>query len=360
MVNNKYIHPNMQNTPVLGTMNINYLYSSANTNNINVNNSNTKNSTKNRELYQSIIETYLQRTGKHAILDSAYYYGNTTTEKILGEILPSLSFIPKITTKVNPWYNNDFTNGKLGQLSKEGIQKQLTTSLNNLKVEQVEFLYLHCPDYETPIKTTLETCDMLWRREKYNHFGVSNFSLDQLKEILETSEQYGYNPPQYYQGMYNLISRKVEEIFPLLRENNIEFWAYNPLAGGLLTGKYRDFKNSDEINENADNSRFKNNAIYQSIFWKPEIINNSKIQEFFQLGNKKCIEYSYKWLQNYSKMDHTTDKIVIGCSTTEQLTNSLDIFQNERKKTIDTEIVMKYFNNFLYQDISQFSPNYYY
>ena len=354
----------MQNTPVLGTMNINYLYSSANTNNTNVINSNIKNSTKNKELYKSIIETYLQRTGKHAILDSAYYYGNTKTEEILGEILPTLSFIPKITTKVNPWYENDFTNGKLGQLSKEGIQKQLTTSLNNLKVEQVEILYLHCPDYETPIETTLETCDMLWRREKYNHFGVSNFSLDQLKEILETSEHYGYNPPQYYQGMYNLISRKVEDIFPLLRENNIEFWAYNPLAGGLLTGKYKDFKNSNEINENADNSRFKNNQIYQSIFWKPEIINNSKIQDFFQLRNKKCIECSYKWLQKYSKMNHTTDRIVIGCSTVEQLTNALDITQNERKKTVDTEIENerneKNYLNKLYQDISQFSPNYYY
>jgi len=343
----------MQNTPILGTMNINYLYSSANTNNTNKNNNA-------KELYKSIIETYLQRTGKHAILDSAYYYGNTTTEQTLGEILPTLSFIPKITTKVNPWYENDFTNGKLGQLSKEGIQKQLTTSLNNLKVEQVEILYLHCPDYETPIEKTLETCDMLWRREKFNHFGVSNFSLDQLKEIVEITERQGYTPLQYYQGMYNLISRKVEEIFPLLEENKIEFWAYNPLAGGLLTGKYRDLKNSDEINKNTDNSRFKNNQIYQSIFWKPEIIENEKIQEFFQLGNEKCIEYSYKWLQKYSKMNHSTDRIVLGCSTVEQLTNSLDTIQNERKKTVETEIVMKYFNKFLYRNIADFSPNYYY
>ena len=353
----------MHNTPVLGTMNINYLYSSANTNNTNLNNTNTDNSTKNKELYQSIIETYLQHTGKHAILDSAYYYGNSTTEQILGDILPTLSFIPKITTKVNPWYENDFTNGKLGQLSKECIQKQLTTSLNNLKVEQVEILYLHCPDYETPIETTLETCDMLWRREKYNHFGVSNFSLDQLKEIVEITEKQGYTPLKYYQGMYNLISRKVEEIFPLLRENNIEFWAYNPLAGGLLTGKYRYFKNSDEINKNTDNSRFKNNQIYQSIFWKPEIIENNKIQDFFQLGNKKCIEYSYKWLQKYSKMNQTTDRIVIGCSTVEQLINSLDTIQNEIiTNTIETENEINEKNclNKLYQDIEKFSPNYWY
>jgi aflatoxin B1 aldehyde reductase len=190
--------------------------------------------------------------------------------------------------------------------------------------------------------------------------GVSNFSLNQLKEILETSEKHGYTPLRYYQGMYNLISRKVEEIFPLLREHNIEFWAYNPLAGGLLTGKYRDFKNSSEINDNADNSRFKNNSIYQSIFWKHEIIENNKIQDFFQLGNKKCIEYSYKWLKKYSKMNHATDKIVIGCSSVEQLTNTLDIIQNERTNTIETEIEIKFLNNYLYHDISQFSPNYWY
>jgi aryl-alcohol dehydrogenase-like predicted oxidoreductase len=167
---------------------------------------------------------------------------------------------------------------------------------------------------------------MLWRREKFNYLGLSNFSLDQTKEIINLIETNCFDVPfSYYQGMYNLISRKVEEIFPLLRENNIEFWAYNPLAGGLLTGKYRDFKNSSEI---IDDSRFKNNSIYQSIFWKSEIIENKKIQDFFQLGNQKCIEYSFKWLQKYSKMSEG-DKIVIGCSNAEQLTTSIDILQNK-------------------------------
>ena len=75
--------------------------------------------------------------------------------------------------------------------------------------------------------------------------------------------------PQYYQGMYNLLCRKVEEVFPILNKKDINFWGYNPLAGGLLTGKY--------INQNLDNSessRFKNNKIYQNIFYKPEIIDS--------------------------------------------------------------------------------------
>jgi aflatoxin B1 aldehyde reductase len=327
-------------------MNINYKYSSNENNSI--------------EEYAKMIQTYITyiNVNKTAILDTAYYYGNTTTEQIIGKILSNLSVMPKIATKVNPWLNNDFTNGKLGQLSSKPLENQLKTSLYNLNLDSIEYMFLHCPDYETPIEETLETCEKLWRKEKFNKLGISNFSYDQMYAILHICEKNGYNAPDVYQGMYNLISRKVEEIIPLLHDNHIEFWAYNPLAGGLLTGKYRDYKNSSEI---TDNSRFKNNTIYQSIFWKPEIIENNKIQEFFQLGNEKCIEYSYKWLQKYSKMDHTTDRIVIGCSNVEQLSNTLDITQNERKHTsVEKEIVMKYFNKFLYQDIAQFSPNYWY
>jgi aflatoxin B1 aldehyde reductase len=346
---------NDMDKPVLGTMNINYQYSSIETNNIYNQNQNTI------DKYKTIIETYLQSVGKeYAILDSAYYYGNTTTEQILGEILPTLSFLPKITTKVNPWFQNDFTNGKLGQLSADGVERQLTESLTNLKLEQVDVLYLHCPDYETPIEITLETCDKLWRNERFNHFGISNFSLDQTKEIIDIIEKEGFQHIDYYEGMYNMISRKVEEIFPLLRENNIAFWAYNPLAGGLLTGKYKKYKNCNDITEK---SRFKDNTIYQSIYWKSEIIENNIIQDFFQLNNNKCIEYSYLWLQQYSKMNQTTDKIILGCSNAEQLSSSLDIIiQNNNNIFLDNKTInqMNYLNTFLYNSIAEYTPNYWY
>ena len=162
------------NIPVLGTMNINYLYSSLNSNN---KGENDENDEKNKNIiYTSIIDTYLKNARNKGILDTAYYYGNTSTEKKLGQILETLGVLPKIATKVNPWYENDFTNGKLGQLSKQGIWHQLNSSLTNLKVDNVEILYLHCPDNETPIDETLKTCDMLWRREKFNYLGLSNFS----------------------------------------------------------------------------------------------------------------------------------------------------------------------------------------
>jgi aflatoxin B1 aldehyde reductase len=311
------------NNIVLGTMNIGYEYSS------NQNNTN--------DYYKSIINEYIKLTDKSRILDTAYYYANTKTEKILGEILLDLEPI-KLATKVNPWYNNDFTNGKLGQLSKSNIERQFNISLKNLNKDSVEVLFLHCPDYETPIIDTLEACNDIYRQEKINYFGISNYSLNQMKDILEICDNNKLIIPKYYQGMYNLISRKVEEIFPLLYDNNIEFWSYNPLAGGLLTGKY--------INNIINNSRFKNNSIYQNLFWKEPIINTFDC--FFKSNN--CCKYSLQWLNH--KM-HKIGKIILGVSTIEQLQENISYLSNNNFIN-DNNIDNKY------NEIANITTNYYY
>ena len=132
---------------ILGTMNMNYPYSSIQE----------YSPEKQMEEYTKMVETYLYFIGDKAIIDTAYYYGDTKTEYTLGKIFQELSQIPKISTKVNPWFSNDFTNGRLGQLSKESFEKQFSTSLTNLQQNTVEYLFLHCPDYETPFVETLET-----------------------------------------------------------------------------------------------------------------------------------------------------------------------------------------------------------
>ena len=311
---------------VLGTMNIGYKYSS-----------NANNTT---EYYENIINEYFYNVSE-PILDTAYYYNNTETEKVLGNIILNKKI--KIATKANPWFNNDFTNGKLGQLSSDNLEKQLNISLNNLKLDNVDIFFLHCPDHETSINETIDKCEELWRKEKFNLLGLSNYSKNQIEEILIYCENINIKP-KIYQGMYNLISRKIEEIFPLLDNYNIDFWAYNPLAGGLLTGKY----SNDDINI-YENCRFKNNEIYQNIFWKKEILESLK--EFNKLENK--IEYSYLWLKNYSKL-RENDKIILGVSTIDQLKYNLNVI-NENK--IINENTLSILNKIYNINIS---PNYYY
>jgi aflatoxin B1 aldehyde reductase len=322
---------------VLGTMNIQYPF--------------TSNPTYREEYYKNMIEEYINYVGNNAVLDTAYYYGNTTCEQVLGSILPTLSTPCKIATKVNPWFNNDFTLNKYGQLNKDNLERQFETSLKNLKLSSVDILFLHCPDPETEIEETLEICYTLFRKDRYNHFGISNYSLDQLTNILKICEDKDYIMPKYYQGMYNLIARKVEEIFPVLNKKGMEFWAYNPLAGGLLTGKYKDY-----TKDTLPLSRFKNNEIYQKIYWESNILKHLN-SHFFHLKKEKCLKYSYKWLQSYSQM-RQEDKIILGASSAKQLIENMEIIKQE-KDTIHHLTTINYLNN-LYTLIKDYSPNYYY
>jgi len=318
---------------VLGTMNICYPYSS----------------NKSTEEYGKIISEYINIFGQNSYLDTAYYYGNKKTEAVLGEILENSNILqPKIATKVNPWFNNDFSSGKLGQLSKEGIMHQFNTSLKNLRKKKVEILYLHCPDYETPIQETIEVMNDLYRTEKINHWGLSNFSSTLTKEIIELCENKGLQLPSYYQGMYNPICRKIESIFPILDEYSMEFWGYNPLAGGLLTSKY---KNDQELTKN---NRFYNNQIYSNIFWKDPII--QALDQFYPKIVDTSIDYTFSWLMNHSYCSERFNKIILGVSSISQLTQNLNSIYNYRHLNSNELMNM----DTMYNSIEEHTPNYYY
>jgi len=147
-----------------------------------------------------------------------------------------------------------------------------------------------------------------------------------------------------------LISRKVEEVFPILTMYNMDFWAYNPLAGGLLTGKY--YKQDKSIL--TEDSRFKNNLIYQNIFWKPQIIDYLD-SNYFRFVREKCLEQSLQWLQYHSKLKEK-DKIIIGASNKMQLEENIHLLE---KPIYYHRKILTNFNN-LYKSIEVFTPNYYY
>jgi aflatoxin B1 aldehyde reductase len=327
---------------ILGTMNIEYNWSS---------------SKSTITDYKSIISYYLQWSKLNSskpILDTAYYYGNTKTEQVLGKIIPELLSKPIVATKANPWYLNDFTNNKFGQLSKYDLTRQLETSICNLGVDKVDVFYLHCWDWETPIRETLETATDLWRKEKFDKFGISNFNIDQTNLVLEIIESEGLCPLSYYQGMYNMVARKIEELIPILNFNKVEFWAYNPLAGGLLTGKYSNILNIQQLNDKTNgNSRFKSNKIYQNIFWKEPILNG--IKNFVLTQNST--QYAFNWYELDSKLSNE-DGIIIGSSSLEQIQNNLACFDKSIQSKLNPTIYSDF--NLKYKDFESDTPNYYY
>ena len=229
-------------------------------------------------------------------LDTAFYYRNC-------EALGATEMLPlfKVSSKANPWQANDFTSGHLGQLRRTHVLRQLDTSLDALGIDAFDTYYMHAWDYETPIQETMLAFDEAWRKEKFKTFGVSNVSIPQLLKMWAVSDTMLIHSPKVYQGMYNVYCRRVEEIFPTLQDLSMSFVAYNPLAGGLLSGKPG----------KTQTGRF-SNPVYQSIFWNDEVI--AEVQRA-GLSAEMCLA----WLASQPMVS----KVIVGASTLTHLKTNL-------------------------------------
>ena len=83
------------------------------------------------------------------------------------------------------------------------------------------------PDPSTPIEETCEALNTAYKQGQISHWGISNYSVDATKELLQLCEKNSWLKPAVYQGQYNVVVRGVEDdLFPLLREHSIAFYAY--------------------------------------------------------------------------------------------------------------------------------------
>ena len=112
-------------------------------------------------------------------------------------------------------------------------------ALKRLGTDYLDILYLHAPDAKTPVYETLEAADRLVKSGKVLYIGISNYSAWQLAEMMCISGSEQLTPICVTQNIYNVLSRKIEaELVPCARHCGSGIMVYNPLAGGLLTGKY--------------------------------------------------------------------------------------------------------------------------
>jgi len=262
-------------------------------------------------------------------IDTAYRYGGGITEEILGKILiPSKRKKVYLATKVTP------SDGR--SLKPEQITEQLETSLKRLKTEYVDLLYLHAPDNKTAIELTLETCEKHLQQGKFIEFGVSNYASWQVADLYHIAERNCWVKPIVYQGRYNSITRNIEpELIPVLRKFKIRFYAYNPLAGGLLTGKHN---NPTMIPKEGRFSIFKT---YVNRYWKERYFNAiNEIKGVCDFHNITPSEAALRWLIHHSKLEaNDQDGIIIGASKIEQLKENLKVCKEGK---LPKEIVLAY------------------
>lgn len=249
-------------------------------------------------------------------IDTAYVYNSGLSEELIGKSFNTIDrSLFKIATKVNPRVT--------GKLDGEAVTKQLNESLERMGIDYVDILYLHFPDKNTPIEECLKVCNEYYKDGKILELGLSNFPSWLISEAYNICKKNNWILPTVYEGLYNVLSRKVEnELIDAILYYGLRFYAYNPLAGGMLTDKYLD--------KTIKEGRFSNRPNYQKRYW------HNSYFEAVMLINKTAKKYNctiaeiaYRWLAFHStlKVDRG-DSIIIGASSKSQLINNLESINN--------------------------------
>jgi aryl-alcohol dehydrogenase-like predicted oxidoreductase len=160
--------------------------------------------------------------------DTAHVYTSGKSEEILGELIKDHRDDLVIATKA----------GYTGGAGAANLATQFELSRQRLQLDQVDILYLHRFDEETPLTETLDFFAEQKAAGKIRYIGLSNFAAWQVVKAAWTGAAKDLSI-DVLQPMYSLVKRQVEvEILPMCADLGILAATYSPLGGGLLTGKY--------------------------------------------------------------------------------------------------------------------------
>lgn len=165
------------------------------------------------------------------LLDTAYIYGPERSEELVGEVVKEY---PREQIKIATKGSHEFDeNQEVHQNNQpEYLKQQVENSLKRLQTDYIDLYYIHFPDDNTPKDRAVAALQELKEQGKIKAIGVSNFTLDQLKEANKD----GY--VDVVQLEYNLLHRENEAVLQYCVDHQIAFIPYFPLASGILAGKY--------------------------------------------------------------------------------------------------------------------------
>ena len=250
-------------------------------------------------------------------IDTANIYTQGESERIVGKALEGKRDDVILATK---------TGGPMGTkrnhsgLSRRQIIQSVEESLRRLRTDYIDILYYHFPDDNTPQEEYLETATHLIHSGKVRYYGISNFSAWQYCELLYKAKAMGFIPPCVSESVYSLINRGIEnELAPFLEAHKMGLTVFNPLAGGLLTGKH-------SREHYTEGTRFALEKGYAMRYWNDK--NFDAVDELKKIAVENgmtMVELSYKWL--LSKPYVTS--VICGVSKLSQLQENVSYFDSE-------------------------------
>ncbi len=208
-------------------------------------------------------------------------------------------------------------------LSRKHIIEACHASLRRLRTDFIDLYQVHAPDPDTPIEETMSALDSLVRDGKVRYIGCSNFLAWQLGEALAASERGRFARFDCVQPRYNMLARDIEaDLLPLCRHAGIGVIAFNPLAGGLLTGKYSTVASAKEAPPSG--ARFglggATGTLYRNRYWHDEELRvTAELQTLLAARGKTLAQAAIAWMLRIPGITSA----IVGATSAAQLAQTL-------------------------------------
>ncbi|ASR46019.1 oxidoreductase [Paenibacillus kribbensis] len=238
-------------------------------------------------------------------LDTAFIYGPEHSERLIGEVLKERGKRDEAVIATKGAHK--FVNGEVVfDNSPAFLRDSVESSLKRLQTDTIDLFYIHFPDEATPKAEAVGELKKLKDEGKIKAIGVSNFSIEQLKDANSD----GY--VDVLQSEYNLLQREAEkELLPYTKANGISFVPYFPLAAGLLGGKYT--KDTTFTDIRAKNPLFQGETFARNL---------EKVEQVRQIANALNAEVAHVVLAWYLTRD-SIDALIPGAKKPEQVLENL-------------------------------------
>ena len=246
------------------------------------------------------------------LFDTADSYHEGASERLLGELM-------------QPWPDEVLVASKVGRpvtgaptdrgLHPDRIAASIDGTLERLGRDHLDLYYLHQPDPQVPVTESLGAMQGLVEAGKVRAVGVSNFAAWQIADMQAIAAREGYAPIVASQVLYNIVSRRLEdEYVPFAQEHRVATTVYNPLAGGLLTGKY-------QLDATPTEGRFALSR-YRDRYWNAQLFDGvERLSAVASRAGMSLLELAFRWLLTAPAVD----SILLGASSAEQLSRNLEV-----------------------------------
>ena len=269
------------------------------------------------EVARSVFDNYIEAGGN--FIDTANVYTEGHSEELLGKFILDRGLREQLVLATKFTFNQQAGDPNAGGNGRKNIFRSVEDSLRRLKTDYIDLYWLHAWDTVTPVEEVVSSLNDLVRAGKIRHYGFSDTPAWYVARAKTIAEKEGKEGLIALQLEYSLVERNIErEHIPAAQELGLGITPWSPLAGGFLTGKYKQKGDTGEGEGRLETAKESGNPIFHRFTERNWAILKVLLDVAKQI-NRPASQVSLNWVASQPGITST----IIGASKLSQLEDNL-------------------------------------